>query len=136
LAPVSTDTEPNPEKVPLEDPPANTTTTGGTPADTGPEAAVDDVQERRRKLKVFIIHTRLARFFSWLLLLSFVILPGTFKETGEGSTCTVDSKTGDPIYHPDTGKSVENSPLYVPSFSESSYLLPIISDNVFLSAPP
>jgi hypothetical protein len=104
---------PDPEKVP---PPANTTTIEDEPVDVDPEAPVDDAgdaQEKRRKIKLFIIHTRLARFFAWILLLSFVILPGTFKG--------------------DSSDSVKNSPLYVPAFS------PLVFSRLFLmmsSCPP
>ena len=61
----------------------------GDPADpvdpaltmTGPAGSfprVPDEGLRRRRARLMIIHTRLAKFFTWILLLGFVILPGTF----------------------------------------------------------
>jgi len=58
-----------------------------------------DIERRRRLL---IIHLRLAKFFNWLLLLAFVILPGTFSrnETSEKSTSTSTSTTTTPTPTP------------------------------------
>ncbi|KAI0277031.1 hypothetical protein BGY98DRAFT_1064173 [Russula aff. rugulosa BPL654] len=39
---------------------------------------VPDAQERLRRRKLLHIHTRYAKFFTWILLLGFVILPSTF----------------------------------------------------------
>ncbi|KAI9511995.1 hypothetical protein F5148DRAFT_1166722 [Russula earlei] len=53
-----------------------------------PAPATEDPIERQREFRrrrALIIHTRLARFFTWLLLLGFVIVPGTFKP-GQGSS--------------------------------------------------
>jgi len=47
----------------------------------GARPRVPDLQERRRRAKLLIIHTRLSKFFAWILLLGFVILPGTFRQT-------------------------------------------------------
>jgi hypothetical protein len=53
---------------------------------TGPAGSVPRVPDeraerlRRRRAKLLIIHTRLAKFFTWILLLGFVILPGTFSK--------------------------------------------------------
>jgi hypothetical protein len=57
------------------------TATAGVPAEPGPR--VPDAQERARKKRLLIIHTRLARFFTWILLLGFVILPSTLTKDGK-----------------------------------------------------
>jgi hypothetical protein len=68
----------------------------------GATPRVPTAQERRRRARLLIVHTRLAKFFAWILLLGFVILPGTFsKEEG-----------------------VKHVPLYVPSFLLHLYLHP------------
>lgn len=59
----------------------------------GARPRVLTAQERRRRAKLLIIHTRLAKFFAWILLLGFVILPGTFRQTDK----------------------IKDVPLYVPS---------------------
>jgi hypothetical protein len=81
---------PDPEKQPI-----------GGPVDPGTDEP-DPVSEETRR-RTLIVHLRLAKFFSWLLLLAFVILPGTFSREqqdskGEKST-----------------KNVSAGALYVPS---------------------
>lgn len=87
------------------------TATAGVPAEPGPR--VPDAQERRRKRRLLIIHTRLARFFTWILLLGFVILPSTLTRddqqnppTGSGSALAHEAKN-----------HIANLGLYVPSLS-------------------
>ena len=78
------DQGPDPEKVREPEP----VTTAGEPADPGTsETERKQEFERRRTL---IIHTRLAKFFTWILLLAFVILPGTFSrvQTNEANGTT------------------------------------------------
>ena len=100
---------PLPSSDPTSDPPATKLDTEADDEDVqdedvdDPEPAVPagatprvlTAQERRRRARLLIIHTRLAKFFAWILLLGFVILPGTF------------SKTAD----------IRDVPLYVPSLS-------------------
>lgn len=105
--PTSSDTEPDSEKVL----PAATTTAGGTPPDSGPKAPIEDAQERRRKRRTLVIHTRLAKFCTWLLLLGFVIFPGTFSRQSDSGTGTGST----------TLDEIANLPLYVPSFSLCFY---------------
>jgi len=73
----------------------NVTTATGAAANSAPTAQNPDpspdpekqpdldpyAEEHRRRL--LIVHLRLAKFFSWLLLLAFVILPGTFSRENE-----------------------------------------------------
>jgi len=73
----------------------NVTTATGAVANSAPTAQNPDPspdpekqpepdpldEERRRRL--LIVHLRLAKFFSWILLLAFVILPGTFSKDNE-----------------------------------------------------
>lgn len=99
VAPVLVSTRLSSEKLPIvqsDSTPAPTTsdpekggqdaTTAGVPvpAELGPR--VPDLQERVRKRRLLIIHTRLARVFTWILLLGFVILPSTFsRNPGENN---------------------------------------------------
>jgi len=101
---------PDPEKHEGQDP----TTTAGTPAEPG--SRVPDAQERYRKRRLLIIHTRLARFFTWILLLGFVILPSTFTRaqadnqnpSSSGSGTVGSDLTHSAINH------IANLSLYVP----------------------
>jgi len=52
---------------------------------------VPDAQERLRKRKLLHLHTRYAKFFTWILLLGFVILPSTFTRS-QGSNQTQPTK--------------------------------------------
>jgi hypothetical protein len=60
---------------------------------------VPDAQERRRKKRLLIIHTRLARFFTWILLLGFVILPGTLTREGQQNPSTSSETDGSNLTH-------------------------------------
>jgi len=75
-------TTPDPENG--QDPTVPTTTApAGAPA--LPDLGVTDAQVRERALKrkkLDVIHTRLARLFTWILLLAFVILPGAYSKGG------------------------------------------------------
>jgi len=83
-------TTPDPEK---GQDPTIPTTTAGVPAEPG--SRVPDAQERWRKRRLLIIHTRLARLFTWILLLGFVILPSTFtKEADNQQNPSTSSDTG------------------------------------------
>jgi len=62
------DTDPELEKVTETEP---TTAAGGGPIDQ---------QLMLRRRRALIVDTRLAKFFTWLLLLGFVIVPGTFNK--------------------------------------------------------
>jgi hypothetical protein len=112
-AATNSDTEPDPEKAQLAAADAAAAAAAAPPAgpvEYAPGTLEDqDRDERRRRLqaKLLIVHTRIAKFVTWLLLLGFVILPGTFKDNG-----------------------VKNISLYVP-FS-SLRLLPIFFDTIFL----
>ncbi|KAF8483425.1 hypothetical protein DFH94DRAFT_679960 [Russula ochroleuca] len=98
-AATNSNTEPDPEKVQLA-------AAAGPPTPAIPEyvpGALDtrerDERRRLRQKKLLIIHTRIARFFTWLLLLGFVILPSTFSRNDQGQTsCTC----------PDSGSSSGN----------------------------
>jgi len=50
------------------------------PEPTTAEGAPIDRQLTLRRRRALIVDTRLARFFTWLLLLGFVIVPGTFNK--------------------------------------------------------
>jgi hypothetical protein len=106
--------------------PAPTTTTGGPPEpDTG---AIDQQRESRRQI-LLRKHTRFAKFFTWLLLLGFVVLPSTFgkiqQPTGSTSDCTA-------LFN-DNRNSLGSTPLYVPSLPPFILQLLIWSK---LSPPP
>ncbi|KAI0292735.1 hypothetical protein BC826DRAFT_1017832 [Russula brevipes] len=65
---------PDPEKQPI-----------GGPVDPGtdePDPVLEEIAEETRR-RTLIVHLRLAKFFNWLLLLAFVILPGTFSKENE-----------------------------------------------------
>ena len=115
-------TSPDPEK---GQDTAVPTTAVGVPFE--PALRVPDTQERRRKRRLLIIHTRLARFFSWILLLGFVILPSTFSRdhqdnatqgtTGSpGSQAGGNGNTGSPLRH------IYNVSLYVSFRSPADHL--------------
>jgi hypothetical protein len=94
------DTDPELEKVTETE---RTTAAGGAPIDR---------QLMLRRKKALHVDTRLARFFTWLLLLGFVVVPGTFSKNSG---------------------TLRNLPLYVPCFPP---LLPSASNSgkiVFLS---
>lgn len=123
---------PDPEK---SQDPTVPTTTAGVPAEPG--SRVPDAQERRRKRRLLIIHTRLARFFTWILLLGFVILPSTFtRDQGHqadddqnptGSETGGESLTDSAINH------IANLGLYVPSFLYSFlFLRSIIFEKTYI----
>ena len=107
-AATSSDAEPVSEKAQLAAAEAAAAAPPAAPVGYAPASLEDqerDERRRRRKTKLLIIHTRIAKFVTWLLLLGFVILPSTFK-----------NNKGD-------GNGAKNISLYVPFFSPR--LLPI-----------
>jgi hypothetical protein len=105
------------------------TTTAGVPAEPG--SRVPDAQERRRRRRLLIVHTRLARFFTWILLLGFVILPSTLTRD-QGDTGGSDSLAHEAINH------IANLGLYVSfrSFLFLFVLRPIIFEKHILYSCP
>jgi len=84
-APLTTSPDSGPE--PVNEKATPTMTTGGPP-EPGTSAfnrQLDSEFEHRRLQK----HTRLARFFTWLLLLGFVILPSTFGKSRKPSNADI-----------------------------------------------
>jgi hypothetical protein len=116
-AATSSDAEPVSEKAQLAAAEAAAAAPPAAPVGYAPASLEDqerDERRRRHKTKLLIIHTRIAKFVTWLLLLGFVILPGTFKNNKDN-----------------TGNGVKNISLYVPFFSLR--LLPIFFKTLFLS---
>jgi hypothetical protein len=68
-----------------------------------PEALDTDERRRLRQKKLLIIHTRIARFFTWLLLLGFVILPSTFSRNDQGQTTQGQTSQGQTCTCPGSG---------------------------------
>jgi len=64
--------------------PAPSTTAGG-PTEQ-PSSGPTNRQLELQRRKSLIVHNRLAKFFTWILLLGFVILPGTFSRTNGGGS--------------------------------------------------
>jgi hypothetical protein len=60
-------------------------TTAGGPAEQPSSSATNRQLELQRR-RSLIVHNRLAKSFTWILLLGFVILPGTFSRTNEGGS--------------------------------------------------
>ena len=90
--PASESTDPRPVAISKETAATGATLKGdSTPkSDQGPETERRREFERRRTL---IIHTRLARFFTWILLFAFVILPGTFSRVQNNQSNSQDGLT-------------------------------------------
>lgn len=77
-------TTPDPEKGQDSTvPPTTGEGEGEVPAEPGSGGPDEELRLQRQK-RLLIIHTRLARFFTWLLLLGFVILPSTFTRSQAG----------------------------------------------------
>ncbi len=81
------DPAPNPDPGPLsekgeveevEEPEEPEPTTTGGPPESGASAINRQLEFRRKR--ALKIHTRLARFFTWILLFAFVLLPSTFEK--------------------------------------------------------
>jgi len=81
------DQGPDPEKV--REPEA--TTTAGGPVD--PNTSETERRREFERKRTLIIHTRFAKFFTWILLLAFVILPGTFSRVQNNQANNQDSST-------------------------------------------
>ncbi|KAI0002448.1 hypothetical protein BJV74DRAFT_815871 [Russula compacta] len=80
--------DPDPDRDPEKGEELFPTTTGEEPAQPGAGETEQRALMRRRRNE--IIQTRLAKFFTWILLLAFVILPGTFtrlKSESDASQC-------------------------------------------------
>jgi hypothetical protein len=103
------DPAPNPDPGPLsekgevdevEEPEEPEPTTTGGPPESGASAINRQLEFRRKR--ALKIHTRLARFFTWILLFGFVLLPSTFEKiapSGKGSanaTATATANTSQP----------------------------------------
>jgi len=87
------DPAPNPDPGPLsekgeveelEEPEEPEPTTTGGPPESGTSAINRQLEFRRKR--ALKIHTRLARFFTWLLLFGFVLLPSTFGKLAPGNS--------------------------------------------------
>jgi len=108
-APASTD----PEKAQADQDSSVPVTTAGVPAEPG--SRVPDAQERWRKRRLLKIHTRLARFFNWILLVGFVILPSTFARDAAGG-----NHSSEPEIVQDAKSHIENHGVFAIGF----FLLP------------
>jgi hypothetical protein len=89
------------------------TTTRG-PAEQPASSATNRQLELQRR-RALIIHTRLAQFFTWILLLGFVILPGTFSRVQGGGS-------GNGLID-----QIANLPLYVLPFPYLPFLKCLLS---------
>lgn len=70
------------------------TETAAAPATATPR--VPDAKERMRRRRLLVVHTRFAKFFSWILLLGFVILPSTFTRPQDGNDQSTSSSSTTP----------------------------------------
>ncbi|KAN0125812.1 hypothetical protein V8E52_001019 [Russula decolorans] len=104
-APASTD----PEKAQADQDSSVPVTTAGVPAEPG--SRVPDAQERWRKRRLLKIHTRLARFFNWILLVGFVILPSTFARDAAGG-----NHSSEPEIVQDAKSHIENHGVFAIGF--------------------
>jgi hypothetical protein len=98
------DQGPDPEKVREPEP----TTTAGGPAD--PNTRETERQQESQRRRTLIIHTRLAKIFTWILLFAFVILPGTFSrvQNNQNNNPPENMTTASKVI-----QEIANLPLYV-----------------------